>query len=81
MNVYSRVSNYRLDNVFIIPTRFALVNALILIDNASMDEAIILSYKIKIKREEKGKKGGGVINLVEIVSCFPPLKSQVSLCT
>lgn len=49
MNVYSRVSNYRLDNVFIIPTHFALVNALILIDNASMDEAIILSYKIKIK--------------------------------
>lgn len=48
MNVYSRVSNYRLDNVFIIPTHFALVNALILIDNA-MDEAIILSYKIKIK--------------------------------
>lgn len=31
MNVYSRVSNYRLDNVFIIPTRFALVNVLILI--------------------------------------------------
>lgn len=46
-----------------------------------MDEAIILSYKIKIKREKKGKKGEGVINLVEIVSCFPPLKSQVSLCT
>lgn len=49
MNVYSRVSNYRLDNVFIIPTRFALVNALILIDNASMDEAIIILSKIKIK--------------------------------
>lgn len=56
MNVYSRVSNYRLDNVFIIPTRFALVNVLILIyihthtysvDNYGFREMKQLFYRIK----------------------------------